>query len=163
MADFKKHSRFSGSSKRPFDRNDRSNGASRDLHDALCSKCAARCQVPFRPNGKKPVYCQNCFTKDRQHGSSAYPPKREFTPRRMEQAPAPAVPDRQIQDLKRQIEAMNATLERLAEAIDSLSHTIVLNREVRKHIPTDEPKNASAKASAKKSTKRAVTASKKKS
>lgn len=34
------------------------------LHDATCSQCGAACQVPFKPNGKKPVMCRDCFKKD---------------------------------------------------------------------------------------------------
>ncbi len=41
----------------------RSNNSS-DLHDAVCSGCGDNCQVPFKPNGKKPVFCTNCFKRD---------------------------------------------------------------------------------------------------
>lgn len=34
------------------------------LHDAVCAECGTECQVPFKPNGKKPVLCGNCFKKD---------------------------------------------------------------------------------------------------
>ncbi len=26
-----------------------------------CSKCGKVCEVPFRPNGRKPVLCHDCF------------------------------------------------------------------------------------------------------
>jgi CxxC-x17-CxxC domain-containing protein len=29
--------------------------------DAICSQCGRKCQVPFRPNGIRPVFCNNCF------------------------------------------------------------------------------------------------------
>lgn len=35
-----------------------------DLHDATCSKCGDPCQVPFKPNGSKPIFCKKCFSKD---------------------------------------------------------------------------------------------------
>src|SRR3989344_3389945 len=35
------------------------------MHDAICSKCGKRCQVPFRPTGEKPIFCSNCFEKER--------------------------------------------------------------------------------------------------
>lgn len=28
---------------------------------AVCNQCHNKCEVPFRPNGKKPVYCRDCF------------------------------------------------------------------------------------------------------
>lgn len=31
------------------------------LFDAVCAKCGAACQVPFRPNGRKEVFCSKCF------------------------------------------------------------------------------------------------------
>ena len=31
------------------------------MHDAICSNCGKRCQVPFRPTGEKPIFCNNCF------------------------------------------------------------------------------------------------------
>ncbi|MEK7132261.1 MAG: CxxC-x17-CxxC domain-containing protein [Patescibacteria group bacterium] len=40
------------------------------MHDTVCSKCGNACQVPFKPNGKKPVFCNNCFIRD-DAGASA--------------------------------------------------------------------------------------------
>ena len=36
---------------------------SREMHDAVCAECDADCQVPFKPNGEKPVLCRECFTR----------------------------------------------------------------------------------------------------
>lgn len=41
----------------------RSNGPARELHDVTCSSCGVATQVPFKPNGMKPVYCRDCFRK----------------------------------------------------------------------------------------------------
>lgn len=35
----------------------------RQMFSAVCDKCGADCQLPFRPTGEKPVYCSNCFEK----------------------------------------------------------------------------------------------------
>jgi len=32
-----------------------------DMHSAICSECGRECEVPFRPTGDKPVYCNDCF------------------------------------------------------------------------------------------------------
>ncbi len=37
--------------------------APRKLYDAVCSKCGAQTQVPFKPMPDKEVYCRDCFTK----------------------------------------------------------------------------------------------------
>ena len=43
---------------RDFDRRD-SRGP--QMHQATCAECGDRCEVPFKPNGEKPVYCSDCF------------------------------------------------------------------------------------------------------
>lgn len=56
-------SRPSFGSREPWKRDDR--GMDRpESFDATCANCGKDCRVPFRPNGRKPVYCSNCFTKD---------------------------------------------------------------------------------------------------
>ena len=45
--------------KKPFDNS---------LHSATCSECGQDCQVPFKPNGKKPVFCSNCFVREEKFG-----------------------------------------------------------------------------------------------
>lgn len=37
----------------------------RSMHDATCAKCKKNCQVPFKPNGQKPVLCMDCFKKEK--------------------------------------------------------------------------------------------------
>ncbi len=36
-----------------------------EMFTATCSSCQKSCEVPFRPNGEKPVYCSACFGKMR--------------------------------------------------------------------------------------------------
>jgi len=31
------------------------------LYKAICTTCGAACEVPFRPDGSKPVLCRDCF------------------------------------------------------------------------------------------------------
>jgi CxxC-x17-CxxC domain-containing protein len=33
----------------------------KEMFDAVCAKCGAGCQVPFKPNGRKEVFCSKCF------------------------------------------------------------------------------------------------------
>jgi len=32
-----------------------------ELHKAICANCGKACEVPFKPNGSKPVLCRDCF------------------------------------------------------------------------------------------------------
>lgn len=42
------------------------------MHSATCSQCGNECQVPFKPNGRKPVLCSQCFGKTKSTGSSSF-------------------------------------------------------------------------------------------
>jgi CxxC-x17-CxxC domain-containing protein len=35
----------------------------REMHKSVCADCGKECEVPFRPTGDRPVYCQECWTK----------------------------------------------------------------------------------------------------
>ncbi len=56
--------------KKPWERgSDGRADAKTFMHDAVCAKCAQKCQVPFKPNGRKPVLCSNCFVKGEDRGT----------------------------------------------------------------------------------------------
>jgi CxxC-x17-CxxC domain-containing protein len=44
-------------------------GGRPQMHQAVCSDCGNECEVPFRPSGDKPVYCNNCFGKHREQNT----------------------------------------------------------------------------------------------
>lgn len=35
------------------------------MFHATCANCGRDCEVPFKPRGDKPVYCKDCFRKQR--------------------------------------------------------------------------------------------------
>jgi CxxC-x17-CxxC domain-containing protein len=108
-----------------------------ELHDAVCADCGKPCQVPFRPNGKKPVYCKECF--DRNGGADASgraTTARPAAPREFSavakpfKAPAPTytpapVADKRIDDLKLQLDAVNAKLDKLMGMIGKPAAEVV--------------------------------------
>jgi CxxC-x17-CxxC domain-containing protein len=53
----------------PSDRGFRS-GGSRELTTVTCSSCGQPAQVPFVPRNDKPVYCSDCFSKQRSYSDS---------------------------------------------------------------------------------------------
>jgi CxxC-x17-CxxC domain-containing protein len=137
MADYRKPGGFSGGrgggfnrggagfGGRPdFKRDDR-NGGDRELFNTTCASCHKPCQVPFRPNGEKPVYCRDCFRTNRETPSSDFSrrddrapaphfQKREFTPSFSQK---PRVEDRRIDDLKRMIESLNTKVDRIMQLV----------------------------------------------
>ncbi len=46
----------------------------RQLFDVDCSSCGNKAQVPFKPSGDRPVYCRDCFMKQRSDSG----PRRQF-------------------------------------------------------------------------------------
>jgi len=34
-----------------------------EMTKVICSECGTECEVPFKPNPTKPVYCNDCFAK----------------------------------------------------------------------------------------------------
>ena len=62
---------FFNQNSRPNNRNtDRDNrdyfdrrGEERRMFPAVCAQCNRDCQVPFQPDGSKPILCSNCYGK----------------------------------------------------------------------------------------------------
>lgn len=107
--------------RKPFNKgpNDRFSSGPKTMHKVDCAKCGNVTEVPFRPNGKKPVYCQNCFVKDDAPRSS-YGPKREYAPRPSFNREAPAAPreDRSMADVKSELQAVNQKLSKLISLME---------------------------------------------
>ena len=95
MGNFNRDNRSSG--RRDFRRRDfGQRGGDRQMHRAVCSNCGKECEVPFRPSGDKPVYCNTCFEKnnrgtdsrkfgDRNYGKSSFEDRESKQPQYNEQ------------------------------------------------------------------------------
>ncbi len=82
----------------------------KEMHKAQCATCGNECEVPFRPNGSKPVYCNDCFKRD----DSPRGPRQDFSPRQSFHNDRPnARPDQAFNDLKAELRVVNQNLERL--------------------------------------------------
>ncbi len=62
----------------------RSSDGPREMFPAVCGTCGENCEVPFKPTGKFPVFCKNCFKNQggdnaRSAGTPRFAPK--FAPR----------------------------------------------------------------------------------
>ena len=40
----------------------------REMFTATCASCGAEARVPFRPREDRPVYCSECFAKQKEQG-----------------------------------------------------------------------------------------------
>lgn len=144
MPKFIHNSRFSGGSSKPFRRDDRrSFDAPREMFDARCGKCGDMTQVPFRPNGKKPIFCRNCFTPDTDRGSRDRFPKRDSRP---ERAPfARPVADPRIDEILRELKNLRQSVEALTAISERSERATLLTAEVQKHVPATKPKKTPVK------------------
>ena len=43
----------------------------REQHKVTCSECGKETEVPFKPDGERPVYCRDCYQKYKK-------PRRDF-------------------------------------------------------------------------------------
>jgi CxxC-x17-CxxC domain-containing protein len=50
----------------------------REMFAVTCSACGNEAQVPFQPRGDKPVYCSDCFSKQRSGSSGGYGGGRDY-------------------------------------------------------------------------------------
>lgn len=80
MKNFKRGDRSEG--RGGFRRRD--SGDRAEMHEAICSDCGKKCQVPFKPTGDKPIYCSQCFGS--HGGSSSSGERRSFGAKRMFEA-----------------------------------------------------------------------------
>lgn len=46
-------------------RNDDRSNNRRQMFTTTCSSCGKETQVPFKPTGARPVYCRDCFERQR--------------------------------------------------------------------------------------------------
>lgn len=96
------------------------------MHKAICSDCGNSCEVPFRPTGDKPIFCNDCFSAKRGGeapraprggsfggDSSRYSPQDRFP--RKEFAPRPD------NDVKKQLEFLGIKIDRLTKVVEGLS------------------------------------------
>jgi CxxC-x17-CxxC domain-containing protein len=85
------------------------------MHKTICSDCGKECEVPFKPNGSKPVFCRDCFqgkrVSDSPRSEGNYPPRRPNFEDRGPQVsrPSPVL----VPQYGQQFEALNAKLDRI--------------------------------------------------
>ena len=97
------------------------------MHPATCDNCHQQCEVPFKPNGSKPVYCKNCFSTMREESGDERPqrndrPQRDFKPAYQSTPRAPQA-DGSMIEMKKQIEALNSKVDRILSLMQPIKPT----------------------------------------
>ena len=96
------------------------------MHKANCAECGSPCEVPFKPTGDKPVYCDKCFGKD----------DGDFKPKRTDES-------------KQMMELLNTKLDRIIKALEAAGFkkpdAVVKPAETKKEVKKEEVKVAPSK------------------
>ncbi|MEN9558467.1 MAG: hypothetical protein RL141_836 [Candidatus Parcubacteria bacterium] len=102
-----------GGFKKPGAYGDRERGTPM-LYDAVCAECSKKCQVPFRPNGKKPVLCRDCFGGSEggapKFGGGRKPFEHDARPLQLPADRANAVDTRLLREMNTKLDAILAAL-----------------------------------------------------
>lgn len=156
---------FGGGNRRPAGRDFNS---SVELYKTSCSKCNASCEVPFKPNGKKPIFCKNCFVRDdtsferpsrdsyekrSYNDKPRYQEERSFAPKR--ETP---VEDPRIGAMQRELTVIHDKLDTLIQSLEAAKYSAILtgsNERVEKEPVKKAAAKSATKKVAKKTTKKA--------
>ncbi len=113
--------------------------APKELYKTSCAKCQNACEVPFRPNGMKPVYCKDCFVRDDERAPRDSFQKKSFGNDRpsygSDRAPAratPAAPDYRIDAILKELQTVNAKLEALSDQLSNSAYSSIISASVEK-------------------------------
>ncbi|MCL5795229.1 MAG: hypothetical protein M1338_02635 [Patescibacteria group bacterium] len=101
----------------------KSNFNDKKMFKAVCDKCGRECEVPFRPSGDKPVFCNSCFDKGSNTGNKG--------------------PDQ----IKQQLESLNNKLDKILQI---LTPFVLQESAPKKEIKKSKASKPLAKAALKK-------------
>lgn len=109
-------------------------GGDRDrsqMFQTVCSECGRDCEVPFRPNGSKPVFCSSCFEAQgnggrpsRSSGFGGNRPDDNTRVRRFERDGKPIETreekdNRNLIQLKDEVARLGAKLDKVLELLET--------------------------------------------
>jgi CxxC-x17-CxxC domain-containing protein len=140
------------------------------MHKATCSHCGKACEVPFRPTGEKPVYCRDCFNRNRD-GEDARParsfdkgsnfkksfsksyegssPRPEFARADIKAAPADDTKQK-LADISFKLDVLIRTIEKMTESRTAPAETIAPEKVKIEKAPVKAPAKAVKKVAKKK-------------
>ncbi len=98
------------------------------MHKATCAGCGEACEVPFRPTGDKPVYCNTCFRNTQ--GGDDRAPRKEFGRPSFARGGFDKGPEHRGggEDNKREFATINDKLDKLTLSINRLVDIMADNK-----------------------------------
>ncbi|MEP7103250.1 MAG: CxxC-x17-CxxC domain-containing protein [Candidatus Dojkabacteria bacterium] len=134
--------------------NDRGN-SDRQMFPAVCDNCGKDCEVPFKPNGSKPIFCNECFREmggnDREQNSERF----DFKKQNFERRESPRNENRDESAnatayMKQQFDVLNTKLNKIMAALETKS-VIKEEAQTSSEVLIEQPK---VKKAVKKATKK---------
>lgn len=140
-----------------------------EMFQTVCSECGNECEVPFKPNGRKPVFCRSCFKKDEfdEGGSDRRDDRRDFgrdnrdsfekprfekprfeKPRFEKSYDKPAYKEQAGgENYKAQFEMLNFKMDMILKALHNMGVNPVAPKahEAKKEVKKEEPKKEEVK------------------
>ncbi len=138
MTNYNQRSKFGGGSRNRSEGRDSRQGT--EMYNAICADCRKTCQVPFKPNGMKPVYCKDCFGKN---GGQVTP--RESSPKSYGQntrsfasAPRPFVETKKDDGQTKLLESLNTKLDKLINLAERVISKGALSESIKEIVASEE-------------------------
>lgn len=107
------------------------------MHKAICDECHKSCEVPFKPSGDKPIYCNECFggkkgNEDRggRRDFKDRGGKRDFNDR----------PARSFDNAPKTDQGMNSQIKDLNAKLDRILTILEKNAQVKVETKVEEKK-----------------------
>jgi CxxC-x17-CxxC domain-containing protein len=126
------------------------------MHKATCSTCGKPCEVPFRPDGSKPVLCSECFGKAKSDDRGGFERRDRFSNDRPARAHATQDTTRSDEQYALLVKQIAVLEEKLNEVIALIEASVIVADEMAEEITekTKSPKAAAKKSAAKKAVKK---------
>jgi len=107
-----------------YDRNPRGGNShdDREMFSTICDKCGNKCEVPFKPSGDKPVFCSDCYSKNKPGGTAAL----------------------NVDELKAQIELLNTKMDKVIKALKPIMPKKVVSEDGEESVEFTEKKTVRA-------------------
>ena len=166
MGDFRRggDKRFGGGGGGGFRGRDSGRGGQGDrdrgpvtMHHAVCDQCGKDCEVPFRPSGDKPVYCNACFGAKKEGGENRGGDNRggdRYPQKSYDSYKPPVIMDLGSEvkkgnndEVKKQLVMLNEKMDKLIKAIEGgiSSKPAVVAKKIVKPLPVAKTKKVAKK------------------
>ncbi|KKR49239.1 MAG: hypothetical protein UT86_C0001G0211 [Candidatus Magasanikbacteria bacterium GW2011_GWC2_40_17] len=135
-------------------------GGRPQMHQAMCSKCNKECEVPFRPTGDRPVFCNDCF-RSQGLGRTERPARQDFGRSNFDNDQKQRITGSQnIEQFRSQFEVLNVKLDKILRFLTPAA-TVVATSKIEEPKEKNETKKVKETVAKKSAIKKAAVKKKK--